>query len=62
MSNSRTPPDANPAQRLELTASQDHNGADARDGDKPHRRIVAIVKLLARLAAEKDFREDPDER
>jgi hypothetical protein len=32
------------------------------DGDKPDRRIVALVKLLARLAAEQDFRVEPKER
>jgi hypothetical protein len=32
------------------------------DGGKPDRRIVALVKLLARLAAEQDFRDEPNER
>jgi len=48
--------------RLEPAANQSHNGPRAHKGDKPDRRIVALVKLLARLAAERDFRDDPYER
>jgi hypothetical protein len=47
---------------LEPTAQQGHNGKRTQGADKPDRRIVAIVKLLARLAAEQDFLEEPNER
>ena len=47
---------------LEPAAQQGNNGPRVPDGDKPDRRIVALVKLLARLAAEQDFRDEPNER
>lgn len=48
--------------RLKPTARQGHNGKRTHGADKPDQRIVALVKLLARLAAERDFRDDPHER
>jgi hypothetical protein len=45
--------------RLKPTARQGHNEQRATEGDKPDRRIVALVKLIARLAAEKDFHDEP---
>ena len=48
--------------RLESAGQQGHNGKRTDEADKPDRRIVALVKLLARLAAEKDFRDEPNER
>ena len=63
MSTTRTPSqNTKRAPRLELSSQQSHNGKRAREGDKPDQRIVALVKLLARLAAEEDFRDDPHER
>lgn len=47
---------------LEPAAQQGNNGRRVSDGDKPDRRIVALVRLLARLAAEQDFRDEPNER
>lgn len=47
---------------LEPTGQQGHNGKRTQGADKPDRRIVALVKLLARLAAEQDFRDEPNER
>lgn len=47
---------------LEPTGQQGHNGRRAQGADKPDRRIVALVKLLARLAAEQDFRDEPNEQ
>ncbi len=47
---------------LEPAAQQGNNGRRVSDGDKPDRRIVALVKLLARLAAEQDFQDEPNER
>lgn len=48
--------------RLKPTARQGHNGQRVPEADKPDRRIVALVKLIARLAAEKDFHDEPHER
>lgn len=48
--------------KLEPTGQQGHNGKRTQGADKPDRRIVAIVKLLARLAAEQDFLDEPNER
>ena len=47
---------------LAPAAKQGNNRRRLSDGDKPDRRIVALVKLLARLAAEQDFRDEPNER
>ena len=47
---------------LKPATQQSNNGQNVSDGDKSDRRIVALVKLLARLAAEKDFHDEPHER
>ena len=47
---------------LEPSGQQGHNRKRTHGADKPDQRIVALVKLLARLAAERDFRDDPHER
>jgi len=47
---------------LKPAPQKGHNGQCVPDGDKPDRRIVALVKLIARLAAEQDFRDEPHER
>lgn len=63
MSTSRIrPKSTNCTLQLEPTAQQGHNGRHAHDSGKPDRRIVALVKLFARFAAEEDFRDDPHER
>ena len=63
MSTTRTPSQSTGRDgRLKPGARQGHNGQRVREGDKPDRRIVALVKLLARLAAEKDFCDEPHER
>jgi hypothetical protein len=63
MSNSRTHSQGSGRDgRLKSTARQGHNGQHVPEGDKPDQRIVALVKLLARLAAEKDFCDEPHER
>ena len=63
MSGDRTPTQSGcRGGNLEPTAQQGNNGRCVPDGDKPDRRIVALVKLLARLAAEQDFRDEPHER
>ena len=48
--------------RLEPAGQLGHNGRRTNKSDKPDQRIVALVKLLARLAAEKDFCDEPHER
>lgn len=48
--------------RLEPAGQLGHNGQRTNKSDKPDQRIVALVKLLARLAAEKDFCDEPHER
>jgi hypothetical protein len=59
---SKPPADSAETPRLERTARRGHNGRAACKGDKPDHRIVALVRLIARLAAEDDFRNEPDER
>lgn len=47
---------------LEPEPPQGHNGRRVCGGDKPDRRIVELVKLLGRIAAEQDFRDEQLER
>jgi len=63
MSDTRTPSQsACRGGHLEPTAQQGNNGQRVFEGDKPDQRIVALVKLLARLAAEQGFCDEPNER
>ncbi len=48
------PPSIKCAPRLEPATEHGHNRKS--ESAKPDKRIVALVKLLARLAAEEDFR------
>lgn len=54
-------PGTGPKPRLERKSLKVHNTGRGRNSDEADRRIVAIVKLLARLAAERDFYDDPSE-
>jgi hypothetical protein len=58
----KTPANTTRILRLEPAAQRSHNRRGAHDDGKPDRRIVALVRLLARLAAEEDFRREHDER
>jgi len=62
MSTIPTPPQNDKsAIQLEPTSARVHNACRASQEGNPDRRIVALVKLLARFAAEEDFREDQHE-
>jgi hypothetical protein len=63
MSTTRKPSkNAKKAQRREPTPPKAPSERRVCSGDKADRRIVALVRLLARLAAEQDFRDDQHER
>lgn len=50
------------ASRLEIPDMQDHNRRRTFNDGELDQRVVALVKLLARLAAEDDFRADRNGR
>jgi hypothetical protein len=56
------PANSNRILRLERDARRVHNGRCTRDDGKLDGRIVELVKLLARRAAEKDLRDGRDEQ
>jgi hypothetical protein len=63
MTTTRRPSDTSEhSSRLELTVKQGHTCRRTLDGGKFDRNVVALVKLLARLAAEEDFRDEPHRR
>ena len=54
--------ESGPSLRLEPTTDQSQSEYRLKIDAAPDRRIVALVRLLARLAAEADFRDDSNER
>ena len=48
--------------RLKGAGDESHNGMRLRNAMPPDERLIALVKFLARRAAEHDFRKLQDER